>query len=226
MTIAYDNSLSVDAGVASSNTLSYGAAGANLIMVVGILMKDSGSQTVSSITYNGTNLTSIPGATVANGARHNEMWYMLNPAQGTHNLITTLTGVPSNGFDVFVATYTGAKQSGQPDASGKNSASAVSTLSVTLTTVLDNCWIVMMESAENGGAPSAGANTFLRSAGVFTNNELILYDTNGNQTPAGSHTVTGNTAGNSTIPTMMAISISPALGGAVSGYRSLLGVGI
>lgn len=111
-------------------------------------------------------------------------WYRIAPdASGA--LTIAITG-PTNPSAVGLS-YTGALQSGVPDASNTASVSGANALAVTVTTVLDNCWVVGSATDTNGaGVTSAGANTTLRAT---VNNSMKGYDNGGPQTPAGAVTL-------------------------------------
>ncbi len=86
--IALDNTGSMIGGFPANATLSFttGTQSNRLLMVTDITCT---TDSYTSVTYNGINLTQL--STVAGAAGpHVEMWYLLNPPSGTHNIVATL----------------------------------------------------------------------------------------------------------------------------------------
>jgi hypothetical protein len=111
---------------------------------------------------------------------------------GTTTSSQTVTfGVTNSCYlNMCTCTYSGAKQTGQPDAhTTKGSSSGVKTYDATITTIADNCWGVFgaMIGDISGGTVTAGSNTYQRyqNAGQGT----FMADTNASYTPAGSLTM-------------------------------------
>src|SRR3972149_3113909 len=80
--------------IASSLTWSHTvtSTGADRILVVGVSIRNGSSQTVSSVTYNGVAFPPVLGGVATNGTvLRNELWYLLNPATGTNNVVVTLS---------------------------------------------------------------------------------------------------------------------------------------
>jgi len=62
----------------------------NRLLIVGVSILNNSSQTVSSITWNGTNLTQVTGGAVSNGTNcRAEMWYLTNPEVGVYTITVT-----------------------------------------------------------------------------------------------------------------------------------------
>jgi Domain of unknown function (DUF4347)/Cadherin domain/Bacterial cadherin-like domain len=91
----------------NSITLSHTTSGTNRLMLVGVSMHSTNGA-ISSMTYNGTALTRV-GTQVANGQAVVEVWSLLAPTTGTHDLAVTFTG--SRAAIVGVMTFTGVDQS-------------------------------------------------------------------------------------------------------------------
>lgn len=77
------------------------------------------------------------------------------------------------------ASYTGAKQSAQPDSSNTNAYTTQTNMSTSTTTVADNSWLVGVFRSSTTATAAAG--TTLR-AGV--NTTIQIGDSNGAKTPA------------------------------------------
>ena len=109
MAIAFDASSAGTSVTSTTQTLAHTCSGVNRILFVntGITSAD----TIPGITYNGVALTKI--ASVING-RYFSLWYLIAPATGANNIVVT-----SSVSDILrscAVSYTGAKQSGVPDA--------------------------------------------------------------------------------------------------------------
>lgn len=201
--IAFDAaSTHFDTGT-TGNTSHTTAASSNMIMFAGILgQKGDGAEHLTSVTYNGSSMTKI--ASCQNNVAINiSLWYLVAPSSGTYNVVsnfnTSMDAIYTN-----VVTYSGASQTGVPDAQTTNGPTVTSSLTTSLTTIADNSWIVGYSRNEAGGF-TAGANTTLRNA----SNDNNLSDTNGAQTPAGSHSITMNPPSSTTVCTVAA-SFAPA----------------
>ncbi len=92
-------------GTSSNITLSHTtSAGANRLLIVGVDVRD---RSVTSVRYNGINLTRAGFASNSDEARA-EIWYLLAPPSGTFNVVVNLSGEA----DVVIgaATFTGVHQ--------------------------------------------------------------------------------------------------------------------
>lgn len=169
--------------------------------------------TISGVTYNGVAMTTVVGNLNDSGDFGMNMWYLINPSTGANNIILTATA--SDGLAACATSFTGAKQSGQPDATGSAGPTTTDNFSQSVTTVADNCWIVW-GFYEGSGAATTGANTTVRQQ------ELVAYgvgiaDTNSAQTPAGSKTLNLTKAGARWLGIMASFSPSlPATGNFLS----------
>lgn len=111
---------------------------------------------------------------------------LVAPNVGTADL--TYTKGNSTGFIALcVANYTGAKQSGQPDAIATATTASGTGLSYTLTTVVDDCWIMSGMSNLSGAAVVDGSNWVALEVPSTTNGQFA--DSNGSVGAAGGKTV-------------------------------------
>ncbi len=92
----------------SGLTLSHTSAGDDRLMLVTVSMAHPNGKSVGSITYNGTSL-SLVGARGSGDARV-EIWGLVAPDLGTHNVVVSLTGSPDEGTVVGVSTFAGVDQ--------------------------------------------------------------------------------------------------------------------
>ena len=189
-----------------STTASYtvGAEANHLLalVVVGGLNTD----TVSAATYGGQSMT-LTGKCVANANRYLYIFHLLNPPSGANAFNITDGGNFNNGFAM---DYAGVNQSGQPDASGTVAGTAVTTLSKTLTTTADNCWLISGIFAAASGNLTAGANTTIR---LQNGQSSASADSNSVQTPPGNFAQTFNSSGTWADASLIVAAFSPAPGG-------------
>lgn len=86
---------------------------ANRVLLVGVSINITSGPTagVVSVTYNGTALNFVGAHNDAGGTRRVEMWYLLAPANGGHNVVVTVntTGV-NEGVVAGATTFTGVDQ--------------------------------------------------------------------------------------------------------------------
>lgn len=219
MAIAFDTA--VDGGFGNL-TWSHTFNGSNRLAVIGI-MTDTGSDTSTAVDVGGTACSKIDSVQGGN-SRYIALWHCVNPPSGTQTITVTATGGIYLGLSM---SYSGMNQTGQPDASNTGTASGVSSIMTSATTVADNSWMVML-AGSSGNVIIAGSATTFRTKGGARDYFAGL-DSNGVLTPAGSHSLaaTDNPTDVSSWGAVVA-SFSPAAGGggSLSTRKSLLGVGI
>lgn len=222
--IAHDNTNSSSFSGVSIGTISHTSTGTSLEMVVQVSAFNvvlAGRQ-VGTVTYNGVNLTKIRSDEDTAITAQTALWHLTAPATGVHDVVVKMNA-SSTEFDVGVTTLTGVAQSGQPDANAGGTAAAAGSLSIPLTTVANNCWIVNVTECSAGPGTNDVNTTFNWSAAGSTS----LGGLRGPVSPAASYAtgfkvaITDNWVGG-------AASFSPVApvgtGGIVS-WMPLLGVG-
>jgi hypothetical protein len=171
----------------SAMTWSYTCgSGSNRLLVVGVL-GDATSDFISGVTYGGVSMT-LAGSHQADAQRWSYLFFLLNPASGANDVVVSAS-TPTSMFS-GAADYIGVKQSGQPDASalGESDFSATS-LTTSITTVVDNDWVVLFENGfSSSNPPSADTGDILRVVDA-TFGAWGLFDSNGPVTPAGSYSM-------------------------------------
>ncbi len=189
----------------------------------------SGNDDITSVTYNGVSMIlgasspSICGDSSSN--RFHYVYYLLNPATGTNVVAITWTNVHFIG--VVAADYSGISQVGQPDnvTTHTSALGSATSLTTSLTTVANNCWIILGEASYEGGtSPTSGAGSTLRVTGVLTTaGEPSIFDSNGPITPAGLTSISTNSASNTGngIDHIM-LSFSPSGGSVIDGLEWML----
>lgn len=213
MAIAVD-ATSGSSGVSATLTWSHTCTGSNLILFVGVSCATS--RTINSVTYNSVGMTSIASVNTS-GGNTVALYYLLNPATGANNIAVTLD---ASGSQInSAASYTGAKQSGVPDASDTTAVASGTSVQGDVTTTLDNCWITGY-FLNNSGTFSAGSGTTLRESSAGSR---VMADTNAAKTPAGAYTISCTWTGASDGGCVVA-SFAPALASTVR-LLSLTGIG-
>lgn len=201
MAIAFDASaVATLVNPGTSSTWAHTCTGANGILFVGVFGDLGAAGHISGATYNAVAMTQIASIQVP-GDRWLYLFYLLNPASGANNVV--VSAAASIAIQGMSSSYTGAKQTGQPDASSTNTqgGSSVSHLIGTLTTVLANCWTVAIYKS-NAIVVAAGTGLARQNQ-----NSTIIFDSNA-ALSIGSTTLQGNSNTNSSQAIIMA-SFSP-----------------
>lgn len=218
MAIAFDSS-TYGASAASAGTLTFShtTSGSDRILFVYVTIQNANSV---SVTYAGNAMTSIHVNT-GSFSHYQSLWYIIAPTTGANNVVVTATSAT---IRAYASSYTGASQTGQPDASVVPSEATTTSYARALTTVADNSWIVWGMCAMSGAALTAGATTVVRHQPEVTAFGTAFCDSGTLFTPAGSSTLTV-TSSSQLFCSIMA-SFSPASAASTFSPRlSLLGVG-
>ncbi len=159
--------IAFDTSAAVSNTanisIAYTVTGSNVILICSGCDNAVASVFPTNCTYNSVNLTSAimtlnQAQSTVGGNFKSAFYYLLAPATGSNTFALTWVSTPNNGF-VFLASYSGVKQSGFPDSSATGDTASDTSWVATTTVVASNCWLI--HGANNT------ANTCTLSAGVF-----------------------------------------------------------
>lgn len=198
--IGYDNASHSGYLNGTSNNLSHTTSGTDRLLMVYIY---STIDNVTGVTYNGTAMTFVQKQLMTGAAagQYIHAYILANPTTGTNTV--TVTSSSGLGGYISAVSYTGAKQTGQPDNSTKQAANPVTTLTTSLTTVANNSWLVGYSYMN--GSMTAGTDTTLRGGSV--SGVLEAMDSNGAKSPAGSYGLT--TDANSGFAGHVMASISP-----------------
>lgn len=179
MAIALDATASSAGTTWTSHTLSHTCTWSDRILFWSTLLIST-SDDLTSVTYNSVAMTRI--AHVWSAGERIYLYYLINPSTGANNIVATTTS--SNTMYAESASYTGAKQSAQPDSSNTNAYTTQTNMSTSTTTVADNSWLVGVFRSSTTATAAAG--TTLR-AGV--NTTIQIGDSNGAKTPAWSYSL-------------------------------------
>jgi len=143
--IAFDNSGSVSGTNAASLSWSHtvGTA-ADTVLVVGLATEDTStaSLAVSKVTFNGVALTPVPNSIATAGSTtldQSQLYYLLNPAPGTHSVAVTFKGAV-NGVSAGSVSLSGVQQSAP--AAAINALDAGTSLSTSISVPAAGAWLV------------------------------------------------------------------------------------
>lgn len=150
MAIAFDNA-TAGGGVTASTTKTYSHtvnSNTDGILFVFISMANT-NDLLTSVTYAGVTMTRI--AYQYNGASDEVyLYYLVAPASGANNVV--ITNSSTRNISSMAVSYTGAKQTTQPDAYAISTPNTlVSTQTITTTVVGTNCWLVGASYNDSAG---------------------------------------------------------------------------
>lgn len=118
--------------------------------------------------------------------RYIHLFYLVGPTTGSNNVVITADQTQYIAGNAL--SYTGAKQTGQPDNQGTATASVgVTTITKAITTVADNSWLMAFGRIDSGTILVGAATTSRVSAET---NGAMFADGNAAITPAGSSALT------------------------------------
>jgi len=218
MAIAFDVATNGGSTTATSLTYAHTCTGDNRILFVGVLGNVSDTYNITGVTYGGVSLTQISTAIRIPTDRIFGLWMLVNPASGSNDVVASSS--PSGFIQPDSFSYTGALQTGQPDATGTNVSTTGTSLTASVTTVADKSWAFAYFSCRTG-VTSAGASTTSRD---LTTSQLFC-DSGADVTPAGSRSLIVNNTQSVEIAGIIC-SFSPAAAAAANNPTLLtLGVG-
>ena len=181
MAVTFDASTTPWARVnaVTTMTVAHTCSGANRLLVVNA----GTSGTVTGVTYNGVAMTQVNTSSTDTSSNSCSAWILIAPALWTNNVVITTSA--SATIMCHIASYNWALQSWQPDISIVAWPTTVTSWTQTVTTTVDNDFLIMCAKGKNGNAITAGANTLIRCniETLFTG--LFIADSNWPRTPTG-----------------------------------------
>ena len=214
MAIAFDAATDGGNG-ASVHSFAHTCTGDDRILFV---MASTDAGVTPSVTYNSVAMSLIDTITT-DSVRDHHLFVLVNPASGSNTVAVTAS---AGTIFAGATSYTGAKQTGQPDSFAKNSALVASTLTGTTTVVASNCWLVALGQAD-GGTVTAGTGTTKRTQyGGFA--QFAIVDSNGT-VGTGSQSLVIN--GSLSVPMVIIVaSFAPVGGVTPTASPTLLTLGV
>lgn len=210
MALAFDAFSSGSTLPGNSITMAHTCTGSNLILIVGI--SSNNADTVTGVTYNGVAMTLGKKSSVTGPVTY--MYYLIAPATGAHNIVISGTG--SEFWRAVGASYTGARQSSQPDQSAENRVTNTA-ITTTLTQAVTNAWQVGIMANSGSGTGSAGSG--VGSVRGNVGNIIYIGDSN-TTTAAGTRTLTWNNTTNTQLDALQ-LSIADVTQPAPAGFFGL-----
>lgn len=193
MAIAYDSS-SGDGKNISTLTYSHTCSGSDRVLVMGVTFA-TGLSISGTPTYNGVAMTQIGSVIAASGSvfSNTYFFYLVAPDTGVHDI--SITASSSNYIYSSAISYTGVDQTNPIDESGSFTQSSSTSITKSITTTSDNCWLSSFTVSGTANSISAGANVTQRQS--IGPGWCASGDTNAAQTPAGSYSQTWTGASDS-----------------------------
>jgi hypothetical protein len=187
MALQYDTSTS-SSTTGTSLTFAHTCSGGLRVLFVAVDTNTAdNTDYVTGVTYAGVAMTRVD--TFHSQGLGGTYFYMLvNPTLGANNVVISTSG--SVAIYGTSASYMGMRQTGQPNVANGNALDPVSTLSVSVTTTKNDCWLISCVGKKNGSGAtlSAGTGTTSRQILSFSG----IGDSNGTKTPAGSYSQAWN----------------------------------
>ncbi len=187
-TIAYDNAaVALGVTVTTNNVTFTVGSGANRILFAGVFCTLGDDLTAITATKGGVDTAMTLVDKTTNGTEEVYLYYIVNPDSGSNTVKTTFnTALITR---LHVASYSGASQTGVPDAHNKGSYVATS-FTATVTSVADNSWGFLFD---RGGTLTAGSGSTERPSAAGSSS--AVFDSNGGLTPPGTLSMAVNDSG-------------------------------
>ena len=168
------NNVRVSTG--SSFVLQHSTSGTERLMLVGISMDAQGEDTVSSITYGGISLVRAGAGEDPTGDIRVEIWQLLAPPTGSHDVVVNLSGLASDGVIAGVTTFTGVDQTnplGPFSVSGDFSDELSLNVSANVGDLVYNV-VALRDNDDESFAPGPGQTEVWESYIVDTNGAMSI----------------------------------------------------
>lgn len=162
VTIAFDQSSSRNRRDISSLKWNHRVLGVNPILIVGVSIRNNSSQTVvfpNGVTYDGIPLTRVDFLNNGTSVRV-ELWYLVAPPTGPNPKEVEVTLSGSANVVGGAVSLTGVDQSNPIDGIGVFNSGTSNNPSVTITTTINNAWVVdTLAAQETPGGATISATT-------------------------------------------------------------------
>lgn len=178
---AFVHPVSADIGFNAATYSGYVASGTSLTFAHTTSSSTNGAMTacvkgdfsdiITGATYNGVSMTLV--GKLVNGGLWTYMYYLLNPAAGTHNVVVSASGT-SFLIQAEVETLIGVKQTSNPTTS-TTSSNTSAPLTTTRTSTADGSWMVEC-AASSAGIDTGGYVNFVKRAEDLDFNTMTIGD--------------------------------------------------
>lgn len=209
--IALDTSTKAVTAGATSLTYAHTVTGTDTMVVVGsTVVHAADEQDITSMTYNGEAMTEAVRVYFPTNSANNSLYYAVGADTGSNNVVINVDATYAIG--AMSISYTGVKQSGQPDASSIVTETAVvANVTANVTTVADNSWVIFMHDNSSNFFTGSYSNATGRQAFTTTVCCGAIADSATPVTPAGSFSQTGNSGSGNAAFTALQVSFAPAV---------------
>jgi pectate lyase len=144
--------------------------GSDRFLLVGVAVEDTSTAdaNVTSVTYNGVQLTAVPGSKISGGGSgiiQTQLFYGLGSglgAAGAHTVSVGFQG-PVDGVSASAVSFSGVSQAAPEAAGARTDTSGADSISSTTTTRSANAWVVDLVGSGNSGSFTAGSGQTERS---------------------------------------------------------------
>lgn len=218
MAIAYSNSAYAGFNGAAVSTVNYtvdvGSGTDRFLIVAPLCVPNSGTADIlTSITYNGTNLTKAISEEPQTSGQWIGIWYLKNPSSGSNTLTLNASANWGTGGGLYThwACYTGVTGTPIIDV-GTAKDELDNSITLDLTTTGDNAWLYSTTRSIDTGDQIAGAGTTER-----TDTANSTGDSNGAKTPTGSYSMGWTTSGSKLCG--IVIAFAPEASGGATPYQ-------
>ena len=185
--VAFDAAVTEqNTGTTSPATFSHTCTGANLVLFLASFL--DGTAAITDITYNSVSSSALNTVNSAPASVDLYLRYLAGPATGANTVSVAWSGTPSFSRS-YASSYTGAAQTGIPDAQNTGAQAGGSSLAVIITVVATGCWVVAFERGENSGKATSVTNVTTNRSGT----DGGFWDSGGTVS-TGSFTATANWA--------------------------------
>lgn len=214
MAIAFDAASGAFVNPGTSRTVSHTCSGSDRALVVNAVGATNNSDVITGVTVNGAAMMLVEKGFDGSVGRYLYAYLMINPPSGVVTIAASAS--VSSFIEVNAASYTGVKQTGQPEASAEAYSTSVVDRSVSVTTLTDGAWVVGSGLGQ-AGTLSAGSDTTLRNSALVG----AIVDSGGPVSPAASKTLNLHQAGGSNSMGLIGVVLAPADPPALSGNVTL-----
>jgi len=190
MAIAFNSAGQQYTGVSLTNSFSCTKTSGDF-MFAGVVVTNT--RTINTIPYNGVAGTLVTSE-LGNAFFDLYVYQWIAPATGSNTLSCTIN---NNGETyLFATSYTGAKQTGQPDGFSSNALSTGTSFTQSVTVTTANSWGWQLVIGDGGGLAASTGSTLRGSilngaVGVFDTNSVLAAGSNSMSTTMSSGLRTG-----------------------------------
>ena len=196
MAIVFDSGSGATNNGASSVTVAHTIGSGSNRIIWGASFSQGSGDVVTGMTFNGVAMTLAKKQNAVTTAWL-YLYYLVNPPIGANNLVVTAS-IAVTEFNIMGASFSGASQTGLPDATSTNSGGS-SPMTSSLTTIADNCFSVLL-TRNTSGATTASTNSTEANA---QSGASLFYSTVA-KTPTGSQSMSTTYTGGGSWGTIMA----------------------